>query len=72
MARAYSQDLRDRVIGAALVSLPPLHAAVRFGTGDAMAIIWVRRARETGNVRRSSRDSRGVRSLICIAIIIWD
>lgn len=48
MARAYSQDLRDRVIDAALAGLPARYAAARFGVGDATAIVWVRRARETG------------------------
>ena len=48
MARAYSQDLRDRVIDAALAGLPARHAAARFGIGDATAIVWVRRAPGTG------------------------
>jgi transposase len=48
MARAYSQDLRDRVIDAALKGLSARQAAARFGVGDATAIVWVRRARQTG------------------------
>ena len=48
MARAYSQDLRDRVIDAALAGLPARQAAARFGVGVATAIVWVRRARQTG------------------------
>lgn len=48
MARAYSQDLRDRVIDAALTGVPARQAAARFGVGVATAIVWVRRARETG------------------------
>ncbi len=48
MARAYSQDLRDRVVNAALAGLPARQAAVRFGVGIATAIVWVRRARENG------------------------
>jgi transposase len=48
MARAYSQDLRGRVIDAALAGLPARQAAVRFGVGIATAIVWVRRARQTG------------------------
>ncbi len=48
MARAYSQDLRDRVIGAWLSGTPARQAAARFGIGVATAIVWVRRARETG------------------------
>jgi transposase len=50
MARAYSQDLRDRVIDAG-TSAP--QAAERFGVGIATAIVWTRRARETGE--RSAR-----------------
>jgi transposase len=38
MARAYSQDLRDRVIDAALKGLSARQAAARFGVGDATAI----------------------------------
>src|SRR3954467_5270073 len=67
MARAYSQDLRDRVIDAALAGLPARQAAVRFGVGIATAIVWVRRARETGErtarpqgqPRRSKLDPHG-------------
>ena len=48
MARAYSQDLRARVIDAALAGMAARQAAVRFGVGITTAIVWVRRARETG------------------------
>lgn len=48
MARAYSQDLRDRVIDAALTGTSARQAAARFGVGLATAIVWVRRARQTG------------------------
>ena len=48
MARSYSQDLRDRVIDAALSGLPARRAAARFGVGISTAITWVRRARESG------------------------
>ena len=48
MARAYSQDLRDRVIDAALSGAPARKAAARFGIGESTAIVWVRRAREGG------------------------
>jgi transposase len=50
MARAYSQDLRDRVIDAGTSAR---QAADRFGVGIATAIVWTRRARETGE--RSAR-----------------
>ena len=67
MARAYSQDLRERVITAAEAGLPARHAADRFGIGIATAIVWVRRARETGErmarpqgqPRRSKLDPHG-------------
>lgn len=49
MSRAYSQDLRDRVIDAALTDeLSARGAAARFGIGVATAVVWVRRARQTG------------------------
>ena len=43
MARAYGQDLRDRVIDAGTSARA---AGERFGVGIATAIVWVRRARE--------------------------
>lgn len=49
MSRGYSQDLRDRVIDAALKDhMSARGAAARFGIGVATAVVWVRRARETG------------------------
>ena len=60
MARAYSQDLRDRVIDAGTSARA---AAERFGIGVATATVWVRRAREgerrarpQGQPRRSKLD----------------
>ena len=61
MARAYSQDLRDRVIDAALGGLPARQAAARFRIGLATAIRWVRQARETGD-RRPGRQGKPRRS----------
>ncbi len=60
MARAYSQDLRDRVINAALAGLPARQAAARFGVGIATAIVWVRRARQSGErtARRQGQPRR--------------
>lgn len=56
MSRAYSQDLRDRVIDAALRDdLSARGAAARFGIGVATAVVWVRRARETGDRRAKPR-----------------
>ena len=48
MARAYSQDLRDRVLIATTEGSSARSAAERFGIGIKTAIEWVRRARETG------------------------
>lgn len=48
MARAYSQDLRDRVLSATADGSSARSAAGRFGIGIKTAIEWVRRARETG------------------------
>ena len=69
MARAYSQDLRDRVIDAGTSAR---HAAEHFGIGIATAILWVRRAREgerragkPGQRRRSS-STRIVSSLLAL------
>lgn len=48
MARAYSQDLRDRVLAVTGEGWSSRGAAARFGIGIKTAIEWVRRARETG------------------------
>jgi transposase len=71
MARAYSQDLRDRVLDAALAGLPARQAAVRFGVGIATAIVrvrwardWERRPRQQGQPRRSKLDPQSSGSQI--------
>ena len=48
MARAYSQDLRDRVLSATIEGTSARGAAARFGVGVKTAIDWVRRARQSG------------------------
>ena len=60
MARAYSQDLRDRVIDAALGGMPARRAAAQFEIGIATAIVWVRRARASGErtARRQGQPRR--------------
>jgi transposase len=60
MARAYSQDLRDRVIDTALSGVPARQVAARFGVGIATAIVWVRRARKSGErtARRQGQPRR--------------
>lgn len=42
MARAYSQDLRERVIKTALNGLSVRRAAAHYGVGVSTAILWVR------------------------------
>ena len=61
MARAYSQDLRDRVIDAALAGLPARRAAGQFRVGIATAIGWVSRARRSGE-RAARRQGQPCRS----------
>ena len=52
MARAYSLDLRERVVAAVEEGGLSCHrAAAQFGVGISTAINWVRRRRETGSVR---------------------
>jgi transposase len=55
MARAYSQDLRDRVIDAGISGR---QAAARFGIGLATAIVWIRRAREGERAPRRQGQSK--------------
>ena len=60
MARAYSQDLRDRVIDAALGGMPARRVAAQFEIGVATAIVWVRRVRASGErtARRQGQPRR--------------
>lgn len=48
MSRAYSPDLRVRVLDATAGGMPARQEATRFGVGAATAIVWVRRAQEDG------------------------
>lgn len=49
MARAYSQDLRDRVIDAVLrEGMSRRAASVRFGVSESSAIKWVQRVERLG------------------------
>ena len=49
MGKAYSQDLRDRVIDAVeLEGMSCRGAAERFGIGESSAIRWVGRYRKAG------------------------
>ena len=48
MARAYSQDLRVRVLDAVARGLSARQAAAHYGVGVTTAIVWARRARDSG------------------------
>lgn len=63
MSRAYSTDLRDRVIDAVASGASARGAAARFGIGVATAVRWVRRWRETGG-RRAYRQGYPKRSIL--------
>jgi transposase-like protein len=54
MSRAYSLDLRERVVAAVEKGgLSARRAAAQFGVGASTAIRWVGRLRRTGSVRPS-------------------
>src|SRR5512147_15946 len=51
MSRAYSLDLRERVLAAAReADLSHVALAARFRVGESTVRAWLRRARETGSV----------------------
>ena len=50
MARAYSSDLRDRVVAAVMAGATVRSAAERFGVSVASAVKWSQRYRATGSV----------------------
>jgi transposase len=50
MAKPYSEDLRERVVGAVEGGLSRRQAAASFDVGISTVINWVRRFRETGSV----------------------
>ena len=49
MARAYSDDLRERVAAAVLSGRPGREVAATFGVSVASALKWSQRLRETGS-----------------------
>jgi transposase len=59
MPRPYSQDLRDRVIDAALSGKSVRGSAAQYNVGVATAIVWVRRARASGD--RSAHKQGGAK-----------
>ena len=61
MSRAYSADLRERVLDVVADGSSARAAAARFGIGVATAVRWVRRWRETGH-RGAYRQGHPTRS----------
>lgn len=58
MARAYSDDLRGKVLDAMASGLSTHKAAARFGIGIATAVVWARRFREHGETRARTSGGR--------------
>ena len=58
MGRAYSGDLRERVIGAVELGLSRRAAADRFGIGVSTAVTWLRRWRESGEREARKQGAR--------------
>jgi transposase len=50
MTRAYSMDLRERVVDAVLLGATVREAASRFGVGISTVVRWSQRQRATGSV----------------------
>jgi len=62
MSRAYGHDLRERVLNASAAGASARSVAAGFGIGVATAIVWIRRARETGErTARRQGQPRGSR-----------
>jgi transposase len=57
--RPYRQDRRDRLIAAAFSGKSVRASAAQYSVGVATAIVWVRRARESGD--RSARKQGGTK-----------
>jgi transposase len=64
MARAYSEDLRERVVGAVVAGKSCVEAAEQFAVSHSSAIKWSRRKRETGTVAASPMGGRRPRLLL--------
>ena len=64
MATPYSQDLRERVIGAVEAGQSARAAARVFGVSASTAVKWVRRWRRPGSVAATRTSAFGVRAEI--------
>jgi len=63
MARPYSQDLRERVVGAVASGLTCRVVAARFGVSVASAVKWSQRFRATGSAAAAKMGGRRPRRL---------
>ena len=70
MARAYSQDLRDRVIKTALGGVSVRQAAAHYRVGVSTAVLWVRRARSGEAAARRPGRPNAPRSM-CMRPFCW-
>jgi transposase len=64
MARAYSLDLRERVVAVVRSGLSCRRAAATFGLGAATVVKWWQRYRETGEIAAKPRGGSKVRALV--------
>ena len=64
MARAYSKDLRERVIEAIKSGQSCRSAAARFGVSASTAIRWAQRLHQTGNFAAMPTGGRASMSLV--------
>jgi transposase len=64
MARAYSLDLRERVIAAVRAGLSCRGAAATFGLGAATVVKWWQRYRATGDFAAKPRGGSKARALV--------
>ena len=71
MSRAYSSDLRERVLDAVAEGTSARGSAARFGIGVATAVRWVRRWRETGEREAHRQGHPSARSSIRMRPICW-
>ncbi len=69
MARAYSDDLRERVAGAVVSGRAVREVAATFGVSVASAVKWSQRLRETGSA--GSRPMGGYRQRVLLGEQEW-
>ena len=69
MARAYSLDLRERVVAAVLAGATVRAAAERFGVSVASAVKWSQRYRATGSA--AARPQGGKKPYVLVGQRTW-